>query len=70
MSLKNIIFGSYEKIFVSQVGREKTTISIKGGLLLNLFALVGLVGLICWLIGLFTEKGVKGIAINFKNGSC
>lgn len=54
MSWKKILFGSYEKTFVSQDGRAKTTISIKGGLLLNLLALVGLVGLIWWLVGLFT----------------
>ncbi|HEL1619418.1 TPA: hypothetical protein ACGO8N_001137 [Streptococcus suis] len=54
MSWKKILFGSYEKTFVSQDGRAKTTISIKGGLLVNLLALVGLVGLIWWLIGLFT----------------
>lgn len=54
MDWKKFLFGRYEKKFVSHDGRAKTSISIKGGLLVNLLALIGLVGLIWWLIIVLT----------------
>lgn len=54
MSWKKILFGSYDKESISKDGRVKTSISIQGGLLVNVLALLGLIGLIWWLIGLFT----------------
>lgn len=54
MSWKQVLFGSYDKKTTSKDGRVKTSIEIKGGLLVNVLALIGLIGLVWWLIGFFT----------------